>query len=215
MTAYTWIHDRFNIFPWLSWDSSISYWIAFIAIDFCYYWFHRMSHGKTNLFRLDLDFIVAFCLSKEVNLFWATHQTHHSAENFNLSTAFRQGFLQPYFSWIFYLPLALVIRPRTFLIHAQMNLLYQFWTHTEVISKLGPLEFIFNTPSHHRVHHGRNPYCIDKNYGGILIIWDRLFGTFAAERDDEEIAYGLVHSFVSFNPIKIQVTSTFSSVGVS
>jgi alkylglycerol monooxygenase len=141
----------------------------------------------------------------EINLFWATHQTHHSAENYNLSTALRQGFLQPYFSWIFYLPLAFVVPPQIFLIHAQMNLLYQFWIHTEVISNLGPLELILNTPSHHRVHHGRNPYCIDKNYGGVFIIWDRLFGTFAAERKDEEIAYGLVYSFVSFDPLKIQV----------
>ncbi|CAF4207076.1 unnamed protein product, partial [Adineta steineri] len=157
----------------------------FIAcIDFSYYWLHRMSH--------------------EVNLFWATHQTHHSAENFNFSVALRQGFLQHYFSWIFYLPLALIIPPQIFIIHLQMNLLFQFWVHTEIISKLGPLEFILNTPSHHRVHHGRNPYCIDKNYAGVLVIWDRLFGTFAAERKDEEIAYGLVYSFASFDPLKTQ-----------
>lgn len=86
-----------------------------------------------------------------------------------------------------------------------MNLLFQFWIHTEIISNLGPLELVLNTPSHHRVHHGRNPYCIDKNYGGVLIVWDRLFGTFAAELRDEEIAYGLVQSFVSFDPWKIQV----------
>lgn len=138
-------------------------------------------------------------------MFWATHQTHHSAENYNLSTALRQGFFQHYLSRLIYLPLALVIPPQTFLVHVQMNLFYQFWVHTEVISNLGPLEAIFNTPCHHRVHHGRNPYCIDKNYGGVLIVWDRLFGTFASERNDEEIAYGLVYSSASFDPLKIQV----------
>ncbi len=143
----------------------------------------------------------------EVNLFWSTHQTHHSSEYYNLSTALRQGVLQAYFSWIFYLPLALLIPPQICLIHSQMNLLYQFWIHTNVISNLGPFEYILNTPSHHRVHHGRNPYCIDKNYGGVLIIWDRLFGTFAAERENEEVAYGLVHPINTFDPLEIQVNS--------
>ena len=141
----------------------------------------------------------------EVNLFWATHQVHHSAENFNFSTALRQGVLQKFLAIGFYLPMILILPPPIFFIHVQMNLLFQWWVHTEIISNIGPLEFIFNTPSHHRVHHGRNPYCIDKNYGGVLIIWDRLFGTFAAERQDEEIAYGLVHSSFSFDPLKIQV----------
>jgi alkylglycerol monooxygenase len=88
-----------------------------------------------------------------------------------------------------------------------MNLLYQFWIHTDVISNLGPFEYILNTPSHHRVHHGRNPYCIDKNYGGVFIIWDRLFGTFAAERKNEEIAYGLIHPIKTFDPLETQVNS--------
>lgn len=86
-----------------------------------------------------------------------------------------------------------------------MNLLYQFWIHTEAVSNLGPLEYILNTPSHHRVHHGRNPYCIDKNYAGVLIIWDRLFGTFAAERENEPIAYGLIHPINTFDPLDSQV----------
>ena len=141
----------------------------------------------------------------EVNLFWATHQTHHSAEDYNLSTALRQGVLQSYCSWIFYLPLALFVPPSIFLIHSQMNLLYQFWIHTDVISNLGPFEYILNTPSHHRVHHGRNPYCIDKNYAGVLIIWDRIFGTFAPERDNEPIAYGLIHPINTFDPLDTQV----------
>ncbi len=153
--------------------------------------------------------IYLFFLYLEVNLFWATHQTHHSAEDYNLSTALRQGVLQIYVSWIFYLPLAFFIPPQIFLIHSQMNLLYQFWIHTDIISNLGPFEYILNTPSHHRVHHGRNPYCIDKNYAGVFIIWDRLFGTFAAERDNEQIAYGLIHPINTFDPLETQVNSSF------
>ena len=150
--------------------------------------------------------------SVEVNLFWAAHQTHHSAENYNLSTALRQGAVQGYFSWIFYLPLALFVPPQIFLVHAQMNLLYQFWIHTDVIGNLGPFEYILNTPSHHRVHHGRNPYCIDKNYAGVFIIWDRLFGTFAAERENEQIAYGLIHPIKTFDPIDSQVIERSASL---
>jgi alkylglycerol monooxygenase len=184
LSAYIWIYEHVRIFPHLSWNSPLTYWVAFMGMDFGYYWFHRMAH--------------------EVNLFWSTHQTHHSAEDYNLSTALRQGVLQVYFSWVFYLPLALLVPPQIFLIHSQMNLLYQFWIHTDIISNLGPFEYILNTPSHHRVHHGRNPYCIDKNYGGVLIIWDRLFGTFAAERKNEEIAYGLIHPINTFDPLETQ-----------
>jgi alkylglycerol monooxygenase len=174
-------------------------------MDLGYYWFHRMGHGKSK--NLNHSIVLISFLYLEVNLFWATHQTHHSSEYYNLSTALRQGVLQTYFSWIFYLPLALLIPPQIFLIHSQMNLLYQFWIHTDVISNLGPFEYILNTPSHHRVHHGRNPYCIDKNYGGVFIIWDRLFGTFAAERKNEEIAYGLIHPIKTFDPLETQVNS--------
>lgn len=140
-----------------------------------------------------------------MNILWATHQSHHSAEDYNLSTALRQGVMQSYASWMFYLPLALVVPPPIFLMHTQMNLLYQFWIHTEIISNLGPLEYILNTPSHHRVHHGRNPYCIDKNYAGVFIIWDRIFGTFAPERENEPIAYGLIHPINTFDPLETQV----------
>jgi alkylglycerol monooxygenase len=97
------------------------------------------------------------------------------------------------------------MRPSLFLIHTHMNTLYQFWIHTELVKSLGPLEYLFNTPSHHRVHHGRNPYCIDKNYAGVLIIWDRLFGTFEAEKDGEELAYGLVHPLETFDPTHVQI----------
>ncbi|XP_009575262.1 PREDICTED: alkylglycerol monooxygenase [Fulmarus glacialis] len=141
--------------------------------------------------------------SCEVNILWAAHQVHHSSEDYNLFTALRQSVLQKYTSWIFNLPMALFIPPSVFAVHLQFNLLYQFWIHTEVISNLGPLEWILNTPSHHRVHHGRNPYCIDKNYGGTLIIWDRIFGTFEAE--DAKVVYGLTHPVNSFDPIMLQL----------
>uniref|UniRef100_A0A674IAX7 Alkylglycerol monooxygenase n=1 Tax=Terrapene triunguis TaxID=2587831 RepID=A0A674IAX7_9SAUR len=104
---------------------------------------------------------------------------------------------------VFYLPMALFIPPSVYAVHLQFNLLYQFWIHTEVVNTLGPLELILNTPSHHRVHHGRNPYCIDKNYGGTLIIWDRIFGTFVAE--DDKVIYGLTHPINTFEPFKVQL----------
>jgi sterol desaturase/sphingolipid hydroxylase (fatty acid hydroxylase superfamily) len=208
LSAYVWVHERYQLPFCLPWNSPLTYWITFLGIDFSYYWFHRFAHGSKNCC---VVYNVFFSSSLEVNIFWATHQTHHSAENYNLSTALRQGFFQTLFAWTFYLPLAFIVPPPMFLVHMQMNLLFQFWVHTEVISNLGPLEFIFNTPSHHRVHHGRNPYCIDKNFGGVLIVWDRLFGTFAVERKSEEIAYGLVYSPVSFDPLKIQVTNVPNS----
>ena len=104
----------------------------------------------------------------------------------------------------FYLPMAFFIPPTQFIVHAQFNLLYQFWIHTEVIDSLGPLEWILNTPSHHRVHHGATRYCIDKNYAGVLIIWDKIFGTFEAERRDEPLVYGLIDPVDTFNPFYLQ-----------
>ncbi|CAJ0936071.1 unnamed protein product [Ranitomeya imitator] len=103
---------------------------------------------------------------------------------------------------MFYWPMALFIPPSVFAVHLQFNLLYQFWIHTEFINNLGPLELILNTPSHHRVHHGRNPYCIDSNYAGTLIIWDRIFGTFVPEKD--KVVYGLTHPVNTFDPFNVQ-----------
>lgn len=177
---YIWSHYRIVELPW---DSSWTWWLTFLGVDFAYYWFHRMAH--------------------EVNIIWAGHQTHHSSEDYNLTTALRQSFLQKYFSWMFYWPMALCIPPSVFAVHLQFNLLYQFWIHTELINNLGPLELILNTPSHHRVHHGRNPYCIDSNYGGTLIIWDRIFGTFVPEK--EKVVYGLTHPINSFEPFNVQL----------
>jgi alkylglycerol monooxygenase len=182
LTLYVWVYERFCLFS-LPWDSPITWFVGFLGIDCGYYWAHRMTH--------------------EINLFWALHQVHHSSEEYNLSTALRQPMFQRFFTAFFYLPLALVMPPTHFLVHEQMNLIYQFWIHTECISTLGPLEYILNTPSHHRVHHGRNRYCIDKNYAGVLIIWDRMFGTFEPEGD--KIYYGLVHSLNSFNPLWSQM----------
>ncbi|XP_043318694.1 alkylglycerol monooxygenase isoform X3 [Cervus elaphus] len=182
LTSYVYIWENYRLIS-LPWDSPWTWYLTFLGVDFGYYWFHRMAH--------------------EVNIMWAGHQTHHSSEGYNLSTALRQSVLQIYTSWIFYSPLALFIPPSVYAVHLQFNLLYQFWIHTEVIENLGPLELILNTPSHHRVHHGRNRYCIDKNFAGTLIIWDRIFGTFEAE--NEKVVYGLTHPINTFEPFKVQV----------
>ncbi|XP_058152908.1 alkylglycerol monooxygenase isoform X2 [Dasypus novemcinctus] len=187
LTSYIYVWENYRLFA-LPWDSPWTWYFTFLGVDFGYYWFHRMAH--------------------EINIMWAGHQTHHSSEYYNLSTALRQSILQIYTSWIFYLPLALFIPPSVYAVHLQFNLLYQFWIHTEVINNLGPLELILNTPSHHRVHHGRNRYCIDKNYGGTLILWDRIFGTFEAE--NEKIVYGLTHPINTFEPFKVQFHHLFN-----
>ncbi|HEY1101257.1 MAG TPA: sterol desaturase family protein, partial [Myxococcota bacterium] len=142
-----------------------SWWVvlfAFVAVDFLYYWFHRASHRSM--------------------IFWATHAPHHSSEDYNLAVALRQGPVQPLASQLFYLPLALLGVPfPLFVTMKSINLIYQFWIHTELVDRIGVLERVLNTPSHHRVHHGANGSYIDKNHGGILIIWDRMFGTFVPE----------------------------------
>ncbi|XP_049902878.1 alkylglycerol monooxygenase [Epinephelus moara] len=199
LTAYMYVWDRYRLME-LPWDSAWTWWLTFLGVDFCYYWVHRFAH--------------------EVSFLWAAHQVHHSSEYYNLTTALRQSLTQQFTSWIFYLPLALVAPPTVFAVHIQLNLLYQFWIHTELIRDLGPLEWVFNTPKHHRVHHGRNLYCIDTNYGGILIIWDRLFGTFAPESD--KVVFGLVFPINTFEILYVQLhyylylwrrSSTYKTVG--
>ncbi|KAK9962422.1 hypothetical protein ABG768_007791 [Culter alburnus] len=175
LSAYIYVWNNFRLLE-LPWDSAWTWWLAFFGVDMGYYWFHRFAH--------------------ELNFLWAAHQVHHSSEHYNLSTALRQSVTQQFSSWLFYLPLALMVPPSVFAVHVQFNLLYQFWIHTELVKDLGPLEWILNTPSHHRVHHGRNPYCIDKNYAGILIIWDKMFGTFTPESD--KVVYGLTHPINTF-----------------
>jgi sterol desaturase/sphingolipid hydroxylase (fatty acid hydroxylase superfamily) len=161
---------------WWSWL------VLLFAEDFFYYWFHRSHH--------------------EVRLLWAAHVNHHSSEHYNLSTALRQAILTPLTGPIFWAPLALLGFPPWMVLTAQAwSLLYQFWLHTESIDRLGPLEWVMNTPSHHRVHHGNNVRYLDKNHAGIFIIWDRLFGTFAAET--ERVTYGLTKDIKSFNLVTI------------
>ena len=156
--------------------------VLFVAEDLCYYWFHRLHH--------------------EVRVLWAAHVNHHSSQHYNLSTALRQPLLTPITGPWFWLPLPLVgFTPAMILTAQAVSLLYQFWLHTEAVRSLGPLEEILNTPSHHRVHHGKNVAYLDKNHGGILILWDRLFGTFA--REDERVVYGLTSDIHTFQPLKV------------
>ncbi|XP_044760983.1 alkylglycerol monooxygenase-like isoform X2 [Coccinella septempunctata] len=184
--CYISIYNRFRLVD-LSWDNRMTWYLAALSMDFFYYWGHRASH--------------------EVHILWAQHQVHHSSEDFNTTVGLRQSVLQG-FSFIFYLPMALVIPPSLFITHQHFNLLYQFWVHTEAVETLGPLEYIFNTPQHHRVHHGSNIWCLDTNYGGVLIIWDRIFGTFASDKKDEQIIYGLVVNRPFFDPLKKQTLYT-------
>jgi len=160
-------------------------WVTcFVGVDFFYYWFHRTSHS--------------------VNFMWAGHVVHHQSEDYNLAVALRQGAFQGFFSWVFYLPLAVLgFEPVMFAICNSLNTLYQFWVHTRLVGRLGPLEWVLNTPSHHRVHHGRDPKYIDKNHAGALIVWDRLFGTFQPE--EEEPTYGITERLEFFDPVWAQL----------
>ena len=154
---------------------------AFLLVDLAYYWSHRLSH--------------------HVNLLWAGHVVHHSSEEYNLAVALRQSSLHGLFTWAFYLPLALIgIPPVMYVTTYAINLVYQFWIHTRAVGRLGRVtEWVMNTPSHHRVHHGRNPKYLDRNHAGVLIVWDRLFGTFQAE--EEEPVYGITAPLRSWNPL--------------
>ncbi|MDP5092481.1 MAG: sterol desaturase family protein [Polaribacter sp.] len=164
-------------FAWWSWI------LVLFAEDFCYYWFHRTSH--------------------ENRLFWASHVVHHSSQKYNLSTALRQTWSGSFYSFIFWIPLILLgFHPIMVLVQISISLLYQYWIHTELIKKLPNwFEAVFNTPSHHRVHHATNPQYLDRNHAGIFIIWDRLFGTF--EPEVEKPVYGLVKNINTYNPVKV------------
>ena len=161
------------------------YLALFLGLEFCYYWYHRASH--------------------EVFLMWATHSTHHSPNEMTLSAAYRLGWM-PFlsFTWVFFLPLVFIgFSPILVFTMLSINLMYQFWLHTKLIGRLGILEGILNTPAAHRVHHASNPIYLDKNYGGILILFDRFFGTYAIEQEGEEIVYGLTHPNYSSNPVEV------------
>lgn len=178
---FAWLYEHRFLDLGAAWWSWI---LLLFAEDYCYYWFHRLHH--------------------EVRLLWAAHVVHHSSQHYNLSTALRQPWVTPFTGPIFWAPLPLLgFSPAMVLIAQSWSLLYQFWLHTEAVGKLGPLEWVLNTPSHHRVHHGTNPEYLDKNHGGIFIIWDRLFGTFAEERD--RVVYGITKNLESFSPITIAV----------
>lgn len=156
--------------------------LLLLSEDFCYYWFHRAHH--------------------EVRILWAGHVNHHSSQHYNLSTALRQPWTTVITGPIFWAPLPLLgFAPVDILTVQAISLLYQYWIHTELVDDLGPIEWIFNTPSHHRVHHGRNPIYLDRNHGGILIIWDRLFGSF--EKESEPVDFGLTTNIDSFHPLHI------------
>jgi sterol desaturase/sphingolipid hydroxylase (fatty acid hydroxylase superfamily) len=160
-------------------------WLAlFFADDFTYYWYHRVSH--------------------QCRLFWASHVVHHSSQKYNLGTALRQTWTGTFFGFIFYLWMPLVgFTPMMILTMQAISLIYQFWIHTEVIRTMGPLEYIFNTPSHHRVHHASNGRYLDRNHGATLIIWDKLFGTFEHEDIKEPPVYGLTKNINTYNPVRI------------
>ncbi|KYQ90634.1 hypothetical protein DLAC_09264 [Tieghemostelium lacteum] len=174
---YVWSNFRIVTF---STDSYISFIIALLGIDLAVYSFHRVGH--------------------EINFFWAIHIPHHSSEHYNLSTATRQGIFQYISAWLHYLPLALIVNPVHYSFHHHWNRIFQFYLHTETFKGKGFLDKIFVTPSHHQVHHASNPEYIDKNYGGILIIWDKLFGTFVEEKEHVEIKYGVIDNIDDHSP---------------
>jgi sterol desaturase/sphingolipid hydroxylase (fatty acid hydroxylase superfamily) len=153
-----------------------------LAQDFCYYWSHRSHHM--------------------IRFLWASHVVHHSSQRFNLSTALRQPWTG-FTSWLFYLPMAaLGVHPAVIAFCGSVNLVYQFWIHTERINKMWAwFELLFNTPSHHRVHHGAQGGYLDRNFGGVLIVWDRLFGTFTPET--ERVIYGLTKNIDTYNPLRV------------
>ena len=156
--------------------------LLIVVDDFFYYWFHRMSH--------------------EIRFFWAAHVNHHSSTSYNLSTALRQSWTGPMITWVFWIPMPLLGFPPLMIFLAQaMSLLYQYWIHTEYIENMGPFETVFNTPSHHRVHHGTNAQYLDRNHGGILIIWDRIFGTF--QQEEKRPTYGLTQDIETYNLFKV------------
>lgn len=181
LTVFYFVYNIFHAFEipftWWSWV------LILFAEDFVYYWNHRIAH--------------------ESRLFWASHIVHHSSQKYNLSTALRQTWSGSFYTFIFWIPLVLIgFHPVMILVQMSISLLYQYWIHTELIDKLPKwFEAIFNTPSHHRVHHATNPQYLDRNHAGIFIIWDRLFKTF--EPEVEKPIYGLTTNINTYNPIRI------------
>jgi sterol desaturase/sphingolipid hydroxylase (fatty acid hydroxylase superfamily) len=178
---YAWCVRHLSLFE-LPADSALVWIGALLGYDLCYYWLHRMGH--------------------EVNILWAAHVVHHQSERYNLSTALRQTGSGALLGWVFYLPLAILGVPvQVFVVVALIDLLYQFWVHTEQIGRLGWFDRVFCSPSNHRAHHAVNDKYLDRNYGGILILWDRLFGTFVEEDAADPPVYGTRSPLRSWNPL--------------
>ena len=175
--VYTSVHIFTIPFAWWAWI------LLLFAEDLTYYWNHRIGHTS--------------------RFFWASHVVHHSSQKYNLSTALRQTWSGSFYTFIWWIPLVIIgFHPVMILVQMSISLLYQYWIHTEMISKLPKwFEAVFNTPSHHRVHHATNPQYLDRNHAGIFIIWDKLFGTF--EPEVEKPVYGLVKNIDTYNPIKV------------
>ena len=177
---YVYFYEDFALFEW---QSNVWTWLAaFVLYDFSYYWVHRIGHT--------------------MNISWASHVIHHSSEEYNLSTALRQTSVPNVIGWVFYIPLAFMGFPPEILVAVgSLNLLYQFWVHTQAIDQMPRwYEFIFVTPSNHRVHHAKNKMYVDKNFGGVFL-WDRLFGTFQPELKEEKVIFGISTQLASWNPV--------------
>jgi sterol desaturase/sphingolipid hydroxylase (fatty acid hydroxylase superfamily) len=177
--CYTWIYNQTSFFQFNV--SNGWHWaLALLMADLSYYLFHRASH--------------------RTNILVGSHVVHHQSEEYNLSVAMRQSWLTRFYSWLFYLPLAVAGVPTPMFVGVMAAvIIYQFWVHTQYIGKLGPNEKVFVTPSHHRVHHGRNPEYVDKNFGAIFIVWDKMFGSFAEEK--APVVYGIVNPSNTWNPL--------------
>ena len=177
---YVWTFDNIRPLKWST--NAIWEWIVCtLLVDLGYYWLHRTSH--------------------RVQMFWATHIVHHQSEEYNLAVALRQPWFSQFHTWLFYIPLAVLgLPPEVWVGSYAVNLLYQFWIHTEAIDRMPRwFEAVMNTPSHHRVHHATNPRYLDRNYAGVFIVWDKMFGTFEPEVKGEKIRYGIVKQLGSFN----------------
>ena len=181
LLLYAAVFDSIALFPDAElWKHPLGWLLALIIYDFCYYWLHRGGH--------------------RISLLWAAHSVHHQSQYYNLTTALRQTSTGAFFGWIFYLPMAVLgVPPLVFGIVALVDLLYQFWVHTEHVKKLGWFDSVFCSPSNHRVHHAINEGYLDRNYGGILVVWDQLFGTFTPEQ--ETCVYGTRDPLNSWNPL--------------
>ncbi len=180
VAAYAWLFEHARVIDWS--DESPWPWVlGMLGVDLLFYWWHRVSHV--------------------VNVMWAVHGVHHQSEDYNLAVALRQPLFEPASWFVFYAPLALLgVSPVVYLLSYAVNRFYQFWIHTELVDKGPPgVEWLLNTPSHHRVHHGVNPQYLDKNYGAVLIVWDRLFGTF--EPEVETPVFGTTVPLRSYNPL--------------